>query len=136
MNKNVIAENIIRVRKRSGMSQKELAEMIGTQQQQISQWESGNRIPKIDTILRISKALSCSPKEICPVFENESECICSADDIFKEFRRAAYPKQEESIRNMLLVKRNLIFLQNHAGMLDSWEAETIRRITVRVRGEA
>lgn len=87
MNKNVIAENIIRVRKRSGMSQKELAEMIGTKQQQMSQWESGNRIPKIDTILKISNVLSCSPKEICPVFENESECIYSAYDIFNEIKK-------------------------------------------------
>lgn len=61
--------------------------------------------------------------------------VRTSEEAEKEFRRAAYPKQEESIRNMLLVKRNLIFLQNHAGMLDSWEAETIRRITVRVRGE-
>ena len=53
----------------------------------------------------------------------------------KEFRRKAYPMQSEHIRDMLAVKRNLIFLQNHAGMLDSWESETIRRITARIKGE-
>lgn len=94
MGANAIAKNIIRVRKRSGMSQKELAEMIGTHQQQMSQWESGNRIPKIDTILKIANALSCNPKEICPIFENNSECIYSADDIFLEIKKRVQNAKE------------------------------------------
>lgn len=54
----------------------------------------------------------------------------------KEFRRKAYPGQAEHIRDMLTVKRNLIFLQNHAGLLDRWESEMIRRITARVKEES
>lgn len=54
----------------------------------------------------------------------------------RDFHRKAYPEQNEHIRDMLTVKRNLIFLQNHASLLDAWESETIKRITARVkRGE-
>lgn len=54
----------------------------------------------------------------------------------KEFRRKAYPEQAEHIRDMLTIKRNLIFLQNHASLLDGWESETIKRITARVKKES
>lgn len=50
----------------------------------------------------------------------------------KEFRRKAYPEQDEHIRNMLTVKRNLMYLQSHASLLDEWEAETVRRIVIRI----
>lgn len=54
----------------------------------------------------------------------------------QKFRRKAYPKQDGRIRDMLIVKRNLIFLQNHASLLDDWESETIKRITARVKEES
>lgn len=54
----------------------------------------------------------------------------------REFHRKAYPEQNEYIRDMLIVKRNLIFLQNHASLLDAWESETIKRITARVKEES
>lgn len=54
----------------------------------------------------------------------------------KDFRRKAYPEYAFQIRDMLVVKKNLIFLQNHASLLDKWESETIRRITARVKEES
>ena len=54
----------------------------------------------------------------------------------KDFRRKAYPEQTFQIRDMLVVKKNLTFLQNHASLLDKWESETIRRITARVKEES
>lgn len=52
----------------------------------------------------------------------------------KDFRRVAYPQQTEQVRNMLLIKKDLTFLRDRAGALDSWEQETIRRMARRVRG--
>lgn len=54
----------------------------------------------------------------------------------KDFRRKTYPEQTFQIRDMLVVKKNLTFLQNHASLLDKWESETIRRITARVKEES
>lgn len=53
-----IGENIRRIRKDKKLTQKELGEKLeGISQQQIGQWENGNKIPKLDTIRKIADAL-------------------------------------------------------------------------------
>jgi len=42
-----------------GMSQRELAELVGTTQSAIARLEAGGRPPRIDTLLRIAAALDC-----------------------------------------------------------------------------
>lgn len=51
-----IAEVIGVVRARSGLSQRELAERAGTSAAAISQYESGRRQPRLDTLRRIVEA--------------------------------------------------------------------------------
>jgi predicted transcriptional regulator len=41
------------------MSQRELAELVGTTQSAIARLERGGRPPRIDTLLRIAEALDC-----------------------------------------------------------------------------
>ncbi len=53
-----IGENIRRIRKKNRMTQKELGEKLGgLSQQQIGQWENGNKKPKIETLQKIANAL-------------------------------------------------------------------------------
>ena len=52
-----IAEQVADQRKAHGLSQKELAELTGTTQSAIARLESGQRPPRIDTLLRIASAL-------------------------------------------------------------------------------
>ncbi len=56
-NKNVIGENIKRVREEKGMTQKELAEKCNLATITIRQYESGKREPKTRTLHKIAKAL-------------------------------------------------------------------------------
>ena len=42
-----------------GLSQRELANLVGTTQSAIARLESGGRPPRIDTLLRIADALEC-----------------------------------------------------------------------------
>lgn len=55
-----IGENIKKYRQELKLTQKQLGEIIGISQQQIAQYESGKRTPKIETLAKISHALNVS----------------------------------------------------------------------------
>ena len=52
-----IAGQVADRRKERGLSQDDLAELVGTTQSAIARLESGGRPPRIDTLLRIANAL-------------------------------------------------------------------------------
>lgn len=54
-----IAEKVSERRGAIGMSQRELAELVGTTQSAIARLERGGRPPRIDTLLKIAEALEC-----------------------------------------------------------------------------
>jgi predicted transcriptional regulator len=54
-----IAEKVADRRVAMNMSQRELAELVGTTQSAIARLESGGRPPRIDTLLGIAEALDC-----------------------------------------------------------------------------
>jgi ribosome-binding protein aMBF1 (putative translation factor) len=54
-----IADQVVAQRTAKGLSQRELAELVGTTQSAIARLEAGGRPPRIDTLLRIADALDC-----------------------------------------------------------------------------
>jgi predicted transcriptional regulator len=54
-----IAEKVSERRNAKGMSQRELALLVGTTQSAIARLERGGRPPRIDTLLKIAEALEC-----------------------------------------------------------------------------
>jgi DNA-binding XRE family transcriptional regulator len=54
-----IAEKVADRRAERGLSQRELAELVGTTQSAIARLERGGRPPRIDTLLKIAEALDC-----------------------------------------------------------------------------
>jgi len=54
-----IADRVAAQRAAKGLSQRELAELVGTTQSAIARLERGGRPPRIDTLLRIAEALDC-----------------------------------------------------------------------------
>jgi DNA-binding XRE family transcriptional regulator len=54
-----IAGELAARRAERGLSQRELAHLVGTTQSAIARLESGGRPPRIDTLLRIADALEC-----------------------------------------------------------------------------
>jgi predicted transcriptional regulator len=54
-----IAQDVAERRQERGLSQRELAELVGTTQSAIARLERGGRPPRIDTLLRIADALDC-----------------------------------------------------------------------------
>ncbi len=56
---SALAERVTRQRQAHGLSQHELAQLVGTTQSAIARLESGGRPPRIDTLLRVANALDC-----------------------------------------------------------------------------
>jgi transcriptional regulator with XRE-family HTH domain len=54
-----VAGKVAERRQQKGLSQRELAELVGTTQSAIARLERGGRPPRIDTLLRIADALEC-----------------------------------------------------------------------------
>lgn len=51
----IFADKLIRLRKRSGMSQEELAEKMNVSRQSVSKWEGAQSIPDLEKILQLGK---------------------------------------------------------------------------------
>lgn len=58
-----MGEKLKAARKAAGLSQVELAEMVGCTQKDISRWEAG-REPKALTLKRLAQALGCSMDDL------------------------------------------------------------------------
>lgn len=58
------AERLKAIRKKKGLTQKELADSLGIPYQGISQYERGIRQPKYQTVEKLSKALECDISEL------------------------------------------------------------------------
>jgi transcriptional regulator with XRE-family HTH domain len=56
----ILADKIIQLRKKSGWSQEELAAQMGVSRQSVSKWESGQSIPDLDKILKLSALFNVS----------------------------------------------------------------------------
>lgn len=61
-----IGEKIKRARKKAGLTQKQLGEKMGVSFQSIAQWENDLRNPKLDTLIRIAKALGVPVASLIP----------------------------------------------------------------------
>lgn len=55
-----IGDNMRNIRKRKGMTLQQLADILGCSQQNISQYESGKRTPKLETLQKMAAALEVS----------------------------------------------------------------------------
>lgn len=67
-----IGELIRFERKRQGMTQGDLAKRLDVTSQMVSQWETGLRMPKVNTLIKISGVL-CVPIESLVCFEMNIE---------------------------------------------------------------
>ena len=60
----MLSENIYRLRRRSGLSQEQLAEKIGVSRQAISKWEQGLSTPELDKLMALGKVFGATIDEL------------------------------------------------------------------------
>ncbi len=56
----ILADKIINLRKKSGMSQEELAEMMHVSRQSVSKWEGAQAVPDLNKIIKLSQIFGVS----------------------------------------------------------------------------
>lgn len=60
----MLSENIYALRRRSGLSQEQLAERIGVSRQAISKWEGGLSVPELDKLRALSECFQVTIDEL------------------------------------------------------------------------
>ena len=60
----IMNEQLFNVLKEKGITQKQLSKMTGISESTISDWKTKGKVPGIDKIMLISKAISVSPNEL------------------------------------------------------------------------
>jgi transcriptional regulator with XRE-family HTH domain len=58
------AANLVRLRKGAGLTQDELAERAAVHRTQIGLLESGKRLPRLDTLMKLAGSLGVSPADL------------------------------------------------------------------------
>ena len=58
---------------------------------------------------------------------------CVDQDARERFRRRPYSAQHVNVKAVLEIKTDINYLSSRAGLLDSWERVTIRRIVQRIK---
>ena len=84
-----IAERLQELRKKSGYSQEQVAEMLGLSRQAISKWESGQGKPEIDNIVKLTEIYHVSADYI--LLGTEKQTIVSAPqkkELSHEYKKA------------------------------------------------
>ena len=76
----MLSDNIREYRKKSNMSQDELAEKLGVSRQSISLWETGQTQPTIDNIIALAKIFNISADTL---LGNADGTISSQDMSFR-----------------------------------------------------
>ena len=116
------SERIKKYRKAAGMTQKYLAEVSGTSERAIQQYEGGKRQPRLSQIRKLATALGCSisdlvddwegfsPKEITEDWEAgidkerkaQADAAKAAANALSEITQAGLEGAEEHRENLLL----------------------------------
>lgn len=68
-----LSEKIMDLRKRSGWSQEELAEQLGISRQSVSKWETGESVPDLERIIRMSELWNVSTDYLLKERESEDQ---------------------------------------------------------------
>ena len=71
----ILADKIIELRKKSGMSQEELAEKLGVSRQSISKWEGAQSTPDLNRILQLSEIFGVSTDTLLKDSEEIAETV-------------------------------------------------------------
>lgn len=130
------ADKLIRLRKKNGMSQEDLADKLGVSRQAISKWEGMLSVPDLQNVLKISELFNVSTdyllkdsivEESACAAENKGAAVGEAknseedEDVFFEIKKnvgggAAVGEAKKTDSRLFLVAGILIFINSIASL--------------------
>ena len=94
----ILADKIIELRKKSGLSQEELAEKMNVSRQSVSKWEGAQSIPDLDKILALSKIFGVSTDYLLKDDFEAEEPIQTDDGDGSPLRRVSMEEANRFLR--------------------------------------
>lgn len=79
----ILADKIIKLRKKNGWTQEELAEKVNVSRQSVSKWEGAQSVPDLDKILQLSQIFGVSTDYLLKD-EMEEEFVAEASALLQE----------------------------------------------------
>lgn len=85
--KDEIAKNILYYRKKNGLTQKSLSELLGVKHNAISSWENGTNSIDMDTLFNMCQIFNISISEVFGIYgKTENEVSSSEYESIKKYR--------------------------------------------------
>lgn len=98
--KKNISQNIIKYREKAGLSQKELANLLGTTPSRVSNWEQGANCPTIDMLFEVCNILKVSINDIYGVYPNSNIKLSYEEKQYLEKYRFISEHSPEGIKTV------------------------------------
>lgn len=125
----ILADKIILQRKQLGLSQEELASLIGVSRQAISKWESTNTIPDLDRIVKLSEVFGVSTDYLLidsiEDDSNDSPFIDQTPKVSLEVSRTYLTKTNKASTMVAMGVSSLILLPIFLILIEPWKATTV-----------
>ena len=99
-----IGERILNLRKKSGLSQEELAEKLGVSRQSVSKWETGNVMPDIDKAVAMCELFGVSTDYLLKGKEDHTGAVYN--NVVEEEIIGEIDREEEEVPAQTLAPKN------------------------------
>lgn len=93
---HAIGNKLLYIRKNIGLTQAEVAEAAGLSDRTYADIERGTANMRVETLLRICRALHVTPNEI--LTENECEQVLDAEKLFSQLNSCRPKEQDTALR--------------------------------------
>ena len=106
----ILADKLIELRKKSGMSQEELADKLGVSRQSVSKWESTQSTPDLNRILQLSEIFSVSTDYLLKDSIEERDNVETKSIMTDDVPPLRKVSMEEANKFLTLNKKNALLL--------------------------
>lgn len=103
--KNIFATTIKQIRKSLGMSLREFSDEIGIALSSLTEYESGNRLPRWGTVVQIAEKLHRSPSSLVSGVSSDDMALHSCLEVLSLYVQTMHPDTRASAEHALKLFR-------------------------------